>query len=129
MGVLKYIPKKKFVVDKRTDDGGYYDAVCDECGNEFYPLRSSAKYCSRSCQVMHYRKNLKPKKTTEQVFVSNEVYNGVKQLIIGLKPFIKHGDTMILKDNIKYLKLEAVLKYDTFLIKRISSNKYAVQLL
>ena len=49
MAILNYIPKKKEVIDRRTDNGGYYEAVCDECGNVYYPKRSNAKYCSRSC--------------------------------------------------------------------------------
>ena len=55
MPILKYIPKKKTVIDRRTNDGGYYEAICDECGNEFYPKRNNARYCSKSCQQMAWR--------------------------------------------------------------------------
>lgn len=61
MGILKYIPKKKEIIDNRSSEGGFYEAECDECKNTFYPKRSNAKYCSRSCLVMAYRK----KKTSE----------------------------------------------------------------
>lgn len=56
MGILRYIPKVKEVIDNRSSEGGFYEAECDECNNPFYPKRSNAKYCSRSCLVMAYRK-------------------------------------------------------------------------
>lgn len=56
MGIQKYIPKKKNIIDRRTPDGGYYEAVCDDCGTVFYPKRSNARYCSHSCTVAAMRK-------------------------------------------------------------------------
>lgn len=56
MGVIKYIQKKKIVTDRRKADGGYYEAECNECGGQFYPTRSNAIYCSKSCQQMAWRK-------------------------------------------------------------------------
>jgi hypothetical protein len=68
MGILKYIPKKKNIIDRRSDDGGYYEAECDVCGTIYYPKRSNGKYCSHSCSIRAYRErvqkgtvNLKPK--------------------------------------------------------------------
>jgi hypothetical protein len=131
MGVIQYIPRKKLVIDKRSEDGGYYEAICDECGNMFYPLRSTAKYCSRSCQVMNYRKNLKPKKTKEikkESFKPDYLFNGLTNLFWDMKGFIKHGDNGILKKELRSLKHGEIYNYSTFAIKRISAYKYAIKI-
>lgn len=130
MGVIQYIPKKKFVIDKRSEDGGYYEALCDECGNTFYPLRSSAKYCSRSCQVMYYRKNLslkKSKSVKKELFKSEFIFTGASNLAIGMKTYINYGDLGLLKTNIKALEIGSIYNYKNFIVKRISTYKYAVK--
>jgi len=130
MGVIQYIPKKKFIIDKRSEDGGYYEAICDECGTTFYPLRSSAKYCSRSCQVMYYRKNLlpnKPKTIKKELFKSDYTFTGANALGVGMKEFIRYGDLGLLKATIKSLEVGQTFNYLSFTVKRISTNKYGVK--
>ena len=55
MAIKEYIPKKESIIDRRSINGGYYIAECDVCGREFYPKKSNAKYCSRSCAMIAYR--------------------------------------------------------------------------
>jgi uncharacterized OB-fold protein len=70
MGVVRYIPKQRIATDRRTEDGGYYEAVCDECGNTFYPKRNNAKYCSNACTVAVHRRN---KQVDEALSIAREI--------------------------------------------------------
>jgi hypothetical protein len=56
MAIKKYVPPKRTIVDRRSDDGGYYEAECDNCGSSFYPKRSNAKYCCNACSVAAHRR-------------------------------------------------------------------------
>jgi hypothetical protein len=56
MGVTGYVHKKVPPKDNRTPEGGYYQAICDECGRQFYPLRSNAKFCSDHCSGRHHHR-------------------------------------------------------------------------
>lgn len=56
MGVLRYIPPTKKIVDNRSHEGNFYEAVCDNCGTKFYPKRSNAKYCSSNCCSIRHRR-------------------------------------------------------------------------
>lgn len=67
MPILRYIPKKKNVIDRRSNEGGFYEAECEECGGKFFPKRGNAKYCSQSCLQMAWRKKHKDKKVKSKV--------------------------------------------------------------
>lgn len=136
MGIIRYIPKKREVIDRRTENGGYYEAVCNECGNAFYPQRSSAKYCSRSCAVMAYRKNHaeKPVKRTVKVVKvaetpSKEVFSSREWAVKYLKDNYKHvmsGKVAEVREKLKNMDVNTVLDLDSVKVRRISTNKYAV---
>lgn len=136
MGILRYIPKKREVIDRRSENGGYYEAVCNECGNAFYPQRSSAKYCSRSCQVMAYRKSViaKPAKSIVKVpkvaeFASKEVFSSRNDVVKYLKRNYWHimsGKVTEIREKLKNMEVNTVLDLEEVKIKRISVNKYAV---
>jgi len=49
MAIISFVPAKKQLKDYRSSGGSYYVAKCELCGEEFYPKRSSAKYCSLAC--------------------------------------------------------------------------------
>lgn len=51
--LLKQVKK---ILDRRSDEGGYYEAKCDHCGTLYYPKSALSKYCSRACAVQAYRK-------------------------------------------------------------------------
>lgn len=40
----------------RSSPGSYYVAICNECGDAFYPLRKDGLYCSSRCTVAAFRK-------------------------------------------------------------------------
>ena len=143
MGILRYIPKKREVIDRRSENGGYYEAVCNECGNAFYPQRSSAKYCSRSCAVMAYRKNksVTPVKRTAKVVEvaetpskvaetpSKEVFSSRGSAVKYLKDNYKHvmsGKVAEIREKLKDMDVNSVLDLKDVQVKRISANKYAV---
>lgn len=136
MGIIRYIPKKREVIDRRTENGGYYEAVCNECGNAFYPQRSSAKYCSRSCAVMAYRKSIIAKPTKSIVktpkvaeMVSKEVFSSREWAVKYLKDNYKHvmsGKVAEIRKKLKNMEVNTVLDLEAVKVRRISPNKYAV---
>jgi hypothetical protein len=54
--IKKFVPSKKLFRDNRNSNGGYYIANCNNCGIEFYPRRSSAKYCTSYCCLKAHKK-------------------------------------------------------------------------
>jgi hypothetical protein len=133
MAILNYIPKKKEVIDRRTDNGGYYEAVCDECGNVYYPKRSNAKYCSRSCTVMAYRR----KKKAEGPKIKKEKVNEDLILVKTLpakdmswylkKNYSSDTDNLpmyVMKEDLVNLTIGETKKMGKIVIKKYSANKY-----
>ena len=133
MAILNYIPKKKEVIDRRTDNGGYYEAVCDECGNVYYPKRSNAKYCSRSCNVMAYRR----KKKAEGPKIKKEKVNEDLILVKTLpakdmswylkKNYSSDTDNLpmyVMKEDLVNLTIGETKKMGKIVIKKYSANKY-----
>ena len=133
MGVISYIPKKKEVIDNRSNEGGYYTAVCDECGNEFFPKRSNAMYCSRSCLVMAYRKKKslmpqKPTKTTVNTDLILEITLSATEMADYLKlnysTDTNKAPKYVIKPILTELEIGGTKQFNTILIKRHSPNKY-----
>ncbi len=133
MGVISYIPKKKEIIDNRSNEGGYYRAVCDECGNEFYPKRSNAMYCSRSCLVMAYRKKkseMPPKaiKKTVSEDLKLEVTLSLKDMAYYLKSNYstdtEKAPIYILKPILVGIEVGEMKQFNSISIKRLSPNKY-----
>lgn len=130
MGIISYIPKKKEVIDNRTSEGGYYHAICDECGNEFYPKRSNAKYCSRSCLVMAYRKNkseIKPKKAeeTKKILLFDGSLTDLARILKKHYSIETNGaPAYYIKEELKPLKVGETKSYSILIVKRRSELKY-----
>lgn len=55
MAILKYVPPTKKIIDKRSADGGYYEAECEICSTKYYPERSNSKYCTPNCGLIAHR--------------------------------------------------------------------------
>jgi len=113
MAILKYIPAKTKIIDKRNPDGGYYEATCEVCGTTFYPARASAKYCTSKCRLNHYR-TLK----VEQLANGGKIETGISREK-AKKKFKKEYDSIINKvqngtstndDMIRGKNLETLLK-------------------
>lgn len=66
MSILRYIPKNGAVNDRRSPEGGYYEAIC-YCGQKFYPKRSDAMYCSKNCALKAYRKEKKEDERQQKI--------------------------------------------------------------
>jgi hypothetical protein len=140
MAILRYIPIKKQVIDKRTEEGGFYEAECDECHNPFYPKRSNARYCSRSCLVMSYRKkNIgKPfqKKSILSTVLSNDQLNEkikIKEDCAGtMSAFLKNiypvetekKPAYKLNVELKSITEGTIIKYRNLIVYRRSANKF-----
>ena len=55
MAIIGYVPPIQRIRDNRKPDGNYYIAKCDICDTEFYPKRTSAKYCTPNCGLIAHR--------------------------------------------------------------------------
>ena len=58
MPIIGYVPPKKRIRDNRNSEGNYYIAKCDICDTEFYPNRTSAKYCTPNCGLIAHRQSV-----------------------------------------------------------------------
>lgn len=130
MPILRYIPLKKTIVDRRTSEGGYYQAECDHCSSIFYPKRSTAKFCSRSCTVMAYRMTKSAKKAIKEAKKGTftkigECYGCDEVLKLlnsnGYSLHLRMGDT---KQTIKYMDIGDRVQFDAIVIEKISDRKY-----
>jgi hypothetical protein len=147
MGILKYIPKKREIIDNRSSEGGFYEAECDECKEPFYPKRSNAKYCSRSCLVMAYRKNKTsetPKKLKKIITPSKPSQIESKPTQIGLPKMVHEttgrnmasylknkykSDTegkpiYLLNEELQRMSINSKIEYGTIYINRRSAYKF-----
>ena len=132
MAIVRYIPKKKEVIDRRNADGGYYEAECEECGNLFYPKRSSAKYCSRSCTVMAYRRATKSKLAEPRASKTSEMAkldecNGAKNVSIVLKELKCNvsGKMGVIKESMTNLGISQKMTFDHITVVKLSDRKFA----
>jgi hypothetical protein len=137
MAILKYIPPKRVINDRRTPDGGYYEAKCEHCDTLFYPKRKTAMYCSNSCTVSAYReKRAKQKLEYVAILTAGKLKIADYFSEYKLKSFIKE----ILSDNYPEVGESGLLYYDTtdenskqyavlkkYRVKRISAYKYELQ--
>ena len=131
MAIVKYIPKKKEVIDRRNPDGGYYEAECEECGNIFYPKRSSAKYCSRSCTVMAYRRAIKSKLAEPRASKTSEMAkldecNGAKNVSSVLKElnYNINGKMGLIKNAMTNLNVSEKLNFGDITVVKLSDRKF-----
>lgn len=135
MAIKRYIPRKTKVTDRRTEEGGYYEAECEICKREFYPVRSNAKYCSNLCAQRAHRIKPKkdivkrgPNKIKTEVKPSNEqkatatfrIFKKQNDLIVFLKSKINysHGSIGSLRAKIKALNID-----ETIILNKIGSMK------
>lgn len=140
MAIIRYIPIKKQVIDKRSEEGGFYEAECDQCHNVFYPKRSNARYCSRSCLVMSYRKKnvgkVYQKKSILSTVLSKEQLNEkikIKEDCAGvMSSFLKNiypieterKPGYKLAIELKNIPEGTILKYSNLIVYRRSANKF-----
>ena len=73
MAIVKYIPRKRDIVDRRNPKGGYYEMTCDSCGTTFYPTRDNAKYCCRACGLQVWRKDRKRREEEAKAELKNQI--------------------------------------------------------
>jgi hypothetical protein len=141
MAIIKYVPPKKNILDRRSSDGGYYEAICECCGTEFYPSRNSARYCSSNCQLIKYREaNLSktkvnlvkpgesaPKKIEEIITTPKkwEVIVTSRKDVIETVAFTEARTHGLLKRLIA-LKTGENLVWEGFLIERLSIARYGM---
>ena len=95
MGVLNYIPKKVKIIDRRSEQGGYYNAECDNCKTKFYPKRSNARFCCRTC--------------AQRWYVDNRLKKALKRHKEGKKAVTTVKSTQI-KDNRQVVKPEIKIR-------------------
>ena len=59
MAIVRYVPRKRDIVDRRSEKGGYWEMTCESCGTTFYPTRKNAKFCCRACGLQNWRERKK----------------------------------------------------------------------
>ena len=128
MSIKSYVPPKKNIIDHRTTEGGYYNAICDVCGTEFFPKRSNAKYCSSNCGIVAHRTAIANGDNKRKIKTSNKKTN-TSTTIIG-----KGNVIQWFKDkNLKTYGLQTFLQtqgvglrnvWEGVSIDKISASKY-----
>lgn len=73
MAIVKYIPRKRDIVDRRSEKGGYWEMTCESCGTLFYPTRKNAKYCCRACGLQNWREDKKKRDLGIKAEVENQI--------------------------------------------------------
>lgn len=141
MPVLRYVPPKKNIIDRRSDEGGYYVASCECCGTEFYPTRSNARFCSSNCTLINHRekklsgtkdnlanptkiipKNIEVKPTSHNQW--EEIFVGKQSIFIFLEnaEMRTHG----VKRKVTALKIGETLDWEGYKIGRVSDKKFGI---
>lgn len=136
MAIKKFIPGPKKIIDHRGNPHGFYEAVCDVCGTEYYPKRSNSKYCNSKCAVVAHRTAIangtktkkkvtppepvsKPKKSKE-FRGATAVYKYLKEI------YDTRGEKTYILNELKELSVDDVFVYGTLYIKRVSPQKYEI---
>lgn len=125
MPIVKFIPPVFDVKDYRSPEGNYYVAICDNCGAEFYPKRSDAKYCSKKCTIVSWRKDKinRPEEPKEEkrnivTLISRE------SVLAYLKSnqIATHGILLTLKNQ----NIGTDIMWKGIRIKKVTDRKYEV---
>ena len=132
MAILKHFPKKVEVLDRRSKDGGYYEAKCDVCEVIYYPASVRSKYCSNRCSLIAYRKRKKdnPESYQQQKTKKEELLGSFNLSELG-DYFLsdrKKSVVMNLGRNLKIgqSKLIIIAECD-YTITKISSRKFELR--
>jgi hypothetical protein len=135
MAILKYIPPTKKIVDNRNPNGGFYEAKCEVCGTDFYPTRSSAKYCTPNCGLIAHRIAVangtagkrKPAKVKVAKDPSVKEFRGMEAVYEYLSQrFNTSKQKGTILDDLKSLDIGEVWDYKTVHILKVSSQVYHV---
>jgi len=121
MAILKYIPKKTQIVDHRNSEGGYFVAICDVCGREYYPKRSTSKYCSASCGMTAYRTKVSEKTVKKDIDVVVE--GTLNKCSEYFKEYKLKGTFRTFAPNIEIGYRDDFKQWE---VERVSANKYKV---
>jgi anaerobic selenocysteine-containing dehydrogenase len=128
MSIKSYVPPKKNIIDHRTAEGGYYNAICDVCGTEFFPKRSNARYCSSNCGIVAHRTAIANGDVKKKIKTSNKKTNS-STTIIGKGNVIQ----WFKEKNLKTYGLQTFLQtqgvglkdeWEGVTIDKISASKY-----
>jgi len=142
MAIIKYIPKKVQIIDRRSEDGGYYVAECENesCGREFYPKRNNAKYCSYTCNQMVWRSRQGGKVKEEEKAeeppktIAKKIRQEEGKIVYGSKNVMKWmgehtntwGQRRDIKHVITHLEINEQWEYEELIIGRVSEMRYKV---
>jgi hypothetical protein len=129
MPIVKFVPPLFDIKDYRTPHGNYYVAKCDNCGQEFYPKRSDAKFCSKKCTLITYRINKtndpKPKAPKKEEFEPIETVVGRIGVVNWFREVLD-VKTWGLVTVLKNMDIGEMKVWEGFYVKRIKSNTYQI---
>lgn len=128
MAIIKYVPKKTTVRDRRNDQGGYYEATCEECGSLFYPAKM-AKYCSQLCTQRAYNKRKRAGlvNTRQPKAVLDEKVKyakNVSTLLLNRYPDLSEEFLADIRTTIRYLPIDEHHRFNKNVTKHITEDVY-----
>jgi hypothetical protein len=104
MPILKrIITEPEHRKDYRNTKGVHFEAKCDYCGEIFYPKRSTAKYCSKTCGREAVRIANQDKKSIKGT--RQEISEAIKALEILKEGEIDQSKIFELNKQIRALKI------------------------
>ena len=156
MAIVKYIPRKRDIVDRRSEKGGYWEMTCESCGTTFYPTRQNAKFCCRACGLQNWRERRKERdaevKELYQKIVADrmeklerekesrlattkeknrEVIMGSNNVINFLKSKKRFASTIkgrigLVRFNLSDQEIGSIIDWDKFDIEKLSDRRFVV---
>lgn len=151
MAIVKYVPRKRDIVDRRSEQGGYWEMTCESCGTTFYPTRQNAKFCCRACGLQNWRERKKErdKEVKDKLRQYLEEYRERKNLekaekqpnrevIMGSNNVINFlrskkrfasaikGQIGDIRYNLKEGNIGEIIDWEKFEIEKISDRRFVV---
>tara|TARA_Y100000766_G_C18776906_1_gene541240 strand:+ start:253 stop:729 length:477 start_codon:yes stop_codon:yes gene_type:complete len=156
MAIVRYIPRKRDIVDRRSEKGGYWEMTCESCGTTFYPTRQNAKFCCRACGLQNWRERRKErdaevKKLYQKIVAdrmenlerekesrlattkekNREVITGANNVINFLRSKKRFasaikGQIGDIRYNMKSQENRSILDFDKFEIEKLSDRRFVV---
>lgn len=156
MAIVKYVPRKRDIIDRRSENGGYWEMTCESCGTIFYPTRQNAKFCCRACGLQNWRERKKKLKEEALQFLrekgipttleeyqnqkmaekaekqpNREVIMGSNNVINFLKSKKRFasaikGQIGDIRYNLKEADIGEIIDWEKFEIEKISDRRFVV---
>ena len=156
MAIVRYVPRKRDIVDRRSEKGGYWEMTCESCGTTFYPTRQNAKFCCRACGLQNWRERKKERdkevkelyqkilsereemkelqkqaRATKTKDANREVIMGANNVINFLRSKKRFasaikGQIGDIRYNMKFQEIGSISDFGKFEIEKLSDRRFVV---